>query len=463
MCAMPVYDCGDQPVSSIERYRPNEVQHNLVSVDLEGHILEGRTTLVLDAESTFVEFDGWNVDEAIIEKLRQAREQGMERIVITTNKRPKSEDDLWQLQWWAEQIGADLVIVPLAADQRKPSPHMLLQVMEHYDILPDTMLMVGDKLSGDVAAANSAGVHSVWVDRLGNADLLADRLGRRPAEQAFAKLALRGALATEPLEPKTYKKKGPSKSKRKDIEVPEYIAQKGLIAGYGGPEIALSEYKLSLVPPLISDTVKTALPSVKSESFDAFMAEHGGLVADISTYSRLGFGILTLVLLEKGHKKAALAAYAAGQASDLIDGWASRKSSEDPNSAHRKKMGIREANYDKLFSLMVGAGLVRNGSKSIEVFATQQLRELTRGPQRKHFKAKGLDTRATRSSKNSTTFLALADGLTIPLGSTDTTESVQWLATAGKYASSLHSPTVWKANKHHQEEAARVAKLLATS
>ena len=159
VCAMPVYDCGDQPVSSIERYRPNEVQHNLVSVDLEGHILEGRTTLVLDAESTFVEFDGWNVDEAIIEKLRQAREQGMERIVITTNKRPKSEDDLWQLQWWAEQIGADLVIVPLAADQRKPSPHMLLQVMEHYDILPDTMLMVGDKLSGDVAAANSAGVH----------------------------------------------------------------------------------------------------------------------------------------------------------------------------------------------------------------------------------------------------------------------------------------------------------------
>lgn len=183
-------------------------------------------------------------------------------------------------------------------------------------------------------------------------------------------------------------------------------------------------------------------------------------MADIATYARLGLGGLTLALLLKGHKKSAFATYCAGQTTDVIDGWASRKSNEDPNSDHRKKMGRREANIDKVFSALVGVGLVVNGSKPRTTFAAQQLRELTREPQRRFYDRKGLDTRSTRSSKNSTAVLAGADAGSIWLGPGPTSDVLQYIATAAKIGSSLYSPREWRYKKDRQAQAWRVQKQL---
>jgi HAD superfamily phosphatase (TIGR01668 family) len=452
-------------VGFIDSITPKETQPSLLDVDFADHAAAGRTTLVLDAESTFVEFDGWDVPKKIINKLAQARNEGIERIIITTNKRPKTEDDLWQLQWW---INADLAIVPLAKEQRKPSPHMLLQVMEEFDVDAQNMLMIGDKITGDVAAANAAGVYSVWVERMGYADHFGDRTVRRPIERIIARRAFSTAVDPEDLPPvvRIYQidPDAVDDAEPRPIDVPDYIAQQGRIAGYGGPKITLGADKLAMIPPRLSNSVlgpvKEALSPMQSEWLKNFIGEHGGAMADTVTYSRIVFGGLTYVFLANGNRKAAAVSHAIGQATDVLDGWLIRHSNEDPNSEHRIKMGIREANIDKFLSFMTGLGLVKNGTKSKEVFLAQLAREVTRQPQRKFYGKRGLDTRATRSSKNSTTLLAIADEASIILGPGVASTALQYAATAGKYGSSLYSPVEWRRKAEHKEMAQRVKKIL---
>lgn len=247
-------------VQSVERYQPNETHESLLDVDFAAHVRAGRTTLVLDAESTFVEFDGWDVEPSIVNKLVEARRHGMERIIITTNKRPKDELDLWQLQWWTEQIDADLVIVPLAKEQRKPSPHLLLAVMEAFEVPAESMLMIGDKLSSDVAAANEVGVYSVWVQRWGQPDHWGDRLGRRPLERGLAKVALNGAQAPTAHQPKHYKHPATLPVQPRQIQLPGYLQRHSRIAGYGQPAIELSPDKLAQIQPAYPANCARRLP-----------------------------------------------------------------------------------------------------------------------------------------------------------------------------------------------------------
>lgn len=456
-----------EQVGFAERFRPNETYESVLDVDFARQAEAGRTTLLLDAESTFVAYDGWDVNPEIVEKLKNARQEGIERIIITTNKSPKDEIDLWQLQWWGEQIGANLVIVPMAKEERKPSPHMLLQAMQQFEVPAESMLMVGDKLTSDVAAANAVNVHSIWVDKHGQADHIGDRVARRPAERALARFVLnRTAKNGKPIGPATPQldqEPGSEVVKRgkiKEIAIPTYMVEHGLIAGYGAPRIVLEQDKLTQIPPRSSDKltrpVKGMLSKMQSERFDAFMMEHGGMVADTSTYLRLALGATSAVLLLKGHRKAAFVTEVAGQVTDVIDGWASRKSKEEHNSEHRIKMGRREANIDKLFSLMMGVALVKDGSKPLEAFIAQQIRELTRGPQRRRHDEKGLDTRATRSSKTSTLGLNLADDISTIAGPGTLSSFVQYTATAGKYASSFHSPREWRYRRDRAAHAKQV-------
>lgn len=453
-----------------EKYMPAEIQESILDIDFTEHVRQGRTTLILGAESTFVECDGWDITPEIIYKLTQARNEGVEYVVITTNKRPKDETDLWQLQWWINQINADLAIVPLSKEEeRTSSAGMLLKALQYYDVEPEQALMIGNKLVSDVVALNKVGMYSIWVEYLESVDNLGDRIVHRPVEQLIGRLihnrnrisdfkekkTSAGLLAAEDRAGIATKKK-----MSKLIDVPELIGIQGKIAGYGGPDIQLKPEYQALIPERTLDkvamSVKTILSVMKSERFDTFMEEHGGLVADTATYARLGLGAVTCVSLMRGARKSAFTLYVLGQLTDVVDGWASRKSSEDPNSEHRKKMGRREANFDKIFAGMVGAALVVDGTKPWTTYGAQIARELTREPQRRYYDRKGLDTRATRSGKNGTAMLAIADGASILLGPGVTSSSLQWVATGGKWWSTYRSPSEWRYRKYKQEQAKRV-------
>jgi D-glycero-D-manno-heptose 1,7-bisphosphate phosphatase len=53
----------------------------------------------------------------------------------------------------------------IECDCRKPSPGMLLRIMEHYGIAPEKTVFVGNDPS-DYEAAKRAGVNFVWAANL---------------------------------------------------------------------------------------------------------------------------------------------------------------------------------------------------------------------------------------------------------------------------------------------------------
>lgn len=71
----------------------------------------------------------------------------------------------------------------------KPDPAHFSHVLEKLEVSPESVWMTGDDLSRDIAGANAAGIHAVWVDWKGsglpeNAPASPDRIVRAIAELA---------------------------------------------------------------------------------------------------------------------------------------------------------------------------------------------------------------------------------------------------------------------------------------
>lgn len=443
-----------------ERYTPPcEKVESVLDIDFAEHVAEGRTTLLLDAESTFVEYYGWDVDEAITKKFQEVRELGIENIIIVTNKKPRYEEDLWQVEWWARQIGADMAFVPLHKSQRKPSPEMLLKALQAVGAKQEQALMVGDKLTGDAQAANDGGIYSIQVDRLGRLDHFGDRVARRPFEKLVGQLVAGNEVKPRFIsdeDKERVAKYRATRVKPKTIEAPEYFAKHGLIVGYNDQELVELDIELA---ELIPATLSHKLPKLEFEWFNKLMLEHGGLAADAATYARLALGFIAAYHILRDNKAKATAAYVVGQITDL-EGKLVRMSNEDPNSEHRRKMAVLEAEVDKVFSALVGGALMYKGKKRFRDYAVQQGREYVRGKQREHFGNKGYDTGATRSTKNGTLSLAMADFITIVGQGEKFSNRAQTLASAAKIWSLGYGVVEWEYKMKHKENAARVKTIL---
>lgn len=448
----------------IEKYRPTEMQESILDVDFAEHVSQARDTLILDAEGTFTETGAWDVSQEIIDKLAEAREQGIQNIAIATNMKPKTLLDAVQLVWWARSINADAVFFPLTPDQRKPSPYLLTQALARFNAKQEQALMIGDKDTADVAAANHAGIYSIGVDRLGKYEAPGDRYFRRPAEWVIRLLQ----TETEPTST-TIAQRYPAKGsfdygtlKLKD-ELPEWFPRDGLIDAISDQPTQPDVDLLELMPPNTVADLQRAMANLKaplgSPKFKQFMSDHGGKIADGLTYARIPLAIVTAILILAGKKKAALATYAAAQATDLGDGWAIRQSDEDLTSEYRIKMGKFEANVDKFLAFVVGAALVKTGAKSKKDFLGQQAREVARIPQREIYSRKGLNTCATRAGKNSTTALGGADGLSIIVPGRGS-DIAQHVATAWKWQSLIMGPREWRYRQDWQARGKAIMALL---
>lgn len=137
--------------------------------------------MLLDVDSTITPWLGTDVAPEITKKLQTARRTGIARIGLVTNSNRKKEARIIEI---ARQCGADDYFMPQRFRERKPRPALILKAMQRFGVTPEQTVMIGDKFSADVRAAKRAGVTKVaWIDRLGDADHMFDRVIRRPIEQ----------------------------------------------------------------------------------------------------------------------------------------------------------------------------------------------------------------------------------------------------------------------------------------
>lgn len=425
----------------VEAHMPCERQESVLDIDFHAHIDAGRTTFIFDAEGTFVQQGGWKVDEALQTKVDDAKVYAERRgitldIFITTNKSVKDDADLWQLQAWAEQIGATQLFTPMSPEERKPGPYMMYQVLRYMELKypgryvgAENCVVVDDKLSAGIAAANYAGMYSIWVDRLGQTDLMGDKLLRRVPEKLF--FAHHGTRATQPgptpYDPAMAARYSKITEYEAKVQTPEYmVAGASLVNGYGSERITLTDDQLGRLRPsvvgAIRDPIRKALEDMPgSQLVDAYkrlVSEHGVVMGNTATLCRPVLTVTGEVLYSKGYKKLGAACFIAAVISDFWDGkWARGQKDVDMNDPMRKKIGIAEANFDKFLELVSGQRLVREGGKKSKgTYIAQTAREVWRtAVERPYAKRHGFDGRATSASRigtavvNTATILALLD------------------------------------------------------
>jgi HAD superfamily hydrolase (TIGR01549 family) len=153
---------------------------DITHINFELLRVSGVTNLFTDIESTLAPYGDSQIDPYTAEFLESQRAVGnIATISLITNRR-----DPAFAKHMAEQLGADAYLCPTSKDHRKPAPHMLHEAARMLGVSISSAVMVGDKLTGDMHAARSAGVpYAVWVDRLGSTDHPGDRYLRRPYER----------------------------------------------------------------------------------------------------------------------------------------------------------------------------------------------------------------------------------------------------------------------------------------
>lgn len=169
-----------------------EYHHRVDGIDFGNWQEAGIELVLFDREGTLTEQGDTQIDPAIAEHLLLAKDLGqIANMGIVSNSTNAGASQLAGAQI---EIPRSNVFVPRDRSERKPGPGMVLRAMDELGYTPAQTAMVGDKNTADIAAAKAAGLKRIaWVDRLGNADLIGDRLFRRPYE-SIAKWQLRTLL-----------------------------------------------------------------------------------------------------------------------------------------------------------------------------------------------------------------------------------------------------------------------------
>jgi HAD superfamily hydrolase (TIGR01662 family) len=454
----------------LDKYRPTTRVSNINEIDFAGFRERGVNTLLLDAEGTIVHQNGWDIDQGIIDNIKS---QGFDNIAIVTNKRPKNEKEFVRLNHWAQQLGENAVVfAPTSRSERKPSSKMLLKAAVHFGIKPDEALVVGDKLTSDILAANRTGMWSAKVDRLGREDLPGDRVVRRPIERGIEVRVGRDAKNNPFIKPPESKAGLALSTLSVDVgrvasERPEWFDNapddfwdKSRIVGYGLPDVLLPSQVIGLVSlgrseahgiNEMNQTLQTVDASV-AEKLDSmledYLYEHGREVADLVTKIRRDGSFVVAGLLLLGMRKTAAVVYAGLIATDGIDGYAARRHKDGATADG----AADDQEADKKASRRVELAEVITGRLDpIHFLLREASNEYMNRVSRPIYKNSGHDVKATMSGKLATVFVNVAEIISMVTKDTLWGDLIQEIATGMKLGRIPLSQRTWELNKRDND------------
>lgn len=206
--------------------------------------------------------------------------------------------------------------------------------------------------------------------------------------------------------------------------------------------------------PVPQDKLEREEHEISNGRFDRFMYQHGRTIANTASLLRVPGAVIVSGLILTDKPKSALVAHGFFSSTDVVDGWAARKSKDGPSEF----WGKWDPRIDRVYSITLEACLAIKHPTFRKHFAARTSREgLVYGVVRPYFNRKGIDTSATRISKNSTFGATVAQGFEIiNFGNTQpaVNEVLQDAATGLKVVSAVKSPKTW-INQHAQKTALR--------
>ena len=116
----------------------------------------------------------WKVEPDTVATLSKLQSKGL-RMGIVSNA-SDDEDVQTLVDNAAIRPFFDFILTSAACGIRKPNPRIFEIALQHWDLFPDQIAVVGDTLGADILGARNAGMFSVWItrraDKPGNRDHL---------------------------------------------------------------------------------------------------------------------------------------------------------------------------------------------------------------------------------------------------------------------------------------------------
>lgn len=105
----------------------------------------------------------WLPEEDALPTLRALRDQGYRMGIISNASDANDVETLIDKAGIREFF--EIILISAAVGRRKPHPFMFELALDHFNVQPDEVVMVGDTLGADILGANILGMPSVWITR----------------------------------------------------------------------------------------------------------------------------------------------------------------------------------------------------------------------------------------------------------------------------------------------------------
>ncbi len=381
-----------RPKDFLERFKeectPTFTANSLLDIHPQFLTDHNISALLLDAEGTFVEQGVINPDPEIAAKIRQLKETNSLKTGVVTNKKVKDAASFVTLAHWGREIGADIVVTPLESNWRKPSPMMLAQAMVFLHVPRERIVVVGDKLTGDVRAANRAGMRSLWIsDIVGTNDLWGDRVFRRPLENYLARV-MRIPLSS-------LRTNLPSLGGQFEANLEDFSGAKQM----DDPLWWWSKENLSTVLGLPNRIYGYGIPCEMPEQTvlgSPFLYEYGSILADIMSLVRPEIAKYAAKAEVSGQLKLATLVKILDDLTDLLDGPLKRRSKGGPTKESAELDSKKDKEATRIIEkAMVEAGNLSEYDYQIREWADDFMSNVIR----EQLEREGIDTSAVLAGK----------------------------------------------------------------
>ncbi|HEX7541785.1 MAG TPA: HAD family hydrolase [Anaerolineales bacterium] len=105
----------------------------------------------------------WYLEEDAISTLEKLKSRGYHLGLISNTSDDRNVKDI------VDRLGLrpffESIVTSAALGIRKPDARIFQVALDHFRILPDAAIMVGDTLEADVLGANQSGIYSIWITR----------------------------------------------------------------------------------------------------------------------------------------------------------------------------------------------------------------------------------------------------------------------------------------------------------
>jgi len=105
----------------------------------------------------------WVLEDDAIQTLEILQERGYRLGMISNTSDDKNVQQLvdrWKLRPYFESI-----VTSAGCGIRKPDERIFRLALDHFEVSPEAVAMVGDTLEADILGANQIGIHSIWITR----------------------------------------------------------------------------------------------------------------------------------------------------------------------------------------------------------------------------------------------------------------------------------------------------------